>query len=128
MADVSSEWRMANNEAFFRGANKQALDYIDELNDMADEGHDKEFLRYDDSPLLFHCECSDENCTERITIKPSRVSAVHENNRYFIVRPGHQTTNIERVIKRLKDYYIVEKIISPPKHTTHLEATDVNNT
>jgi len=119
---------MVENEVVFRSINKRALNYVDELEEIANDDQATEFLRYDDTALYFHCECADENCRDRISIKPSTLGKIHENNRRFIVLPGHQVMNVEKIIKKLNHYYIVEKYSNPPESATHLNKTSIDNT
>lgn len=127
MTDAHSKERMVNNEAAFRGMNQRALAYVNELNDIADEDHASEFLRYDDSPLHFLCECADENCRQRVAIRPSSVKKIHANNRHFVVLPNHQVSSIEKVVKKLRNYYIVEKTTEPPRIHEGLQKTALDN-
>jgi hypothetical protein len=119
---------MTENEVVFRDMNKRALDYIDELNDIADGDKATEFLRFDDALLHFYCECADENCHERIPIKPSQYNKIHENNSHFVILPEHQVGGLEKVVKKLVDYYVVEKYLEPPEAANRLHETDIDNT
>lgn len=127
MSGASSKQKLVENEVVFRGLNKRALSYINELDKIADTDKNKEYLRYDDKPLHFYCECSDENCHERISIRPSQVTKIHSNNSRFVILPGHEVGSIENVIKKTKRYYEVEKFITPPKSAPRLHKTDVDN-
>jgi hypothetical protein len=127
MSDALSRRRMVENEAVFREMNKRALNYIDELGEIANGDKNKEYLRYDDAPLHFYCECADENCHERITMKPSDFTIIHEKNDVFIVLPGHDVPMIEEIITKYKNYYIIKKYTDPPKSATQLHQTEIDN-
>lgn len=126
MPDTTNERHLVENEVFFRGLNKRAISYVKELNEIASDDN-KEYLRYDDDPLHFYCECADENCKQRILIKPSRVKKIHATNNRFVVLPGHEVNSIEKVVKRTKKYYEVQKNMTPPKSADTLYKTGVDN-
>jgi hypothetical protein len=127
MSSALSQRRMVENEAVFREMNKRAINYIDELGEIADNDKNKEYLRYDDSPLHFYCECADENCHERIAMKPSDFTEIHKKNDVFIVLPDHEVNMIEEIITKHKTYYIIKKYTEPPKSATMLQQTDIDN-
>lgn len=59
----------------------------------------------------FVCECADIGCVERIELTLERYEAVRRDPRQFIVKPGHELADEERVVERHDDdYLIVEKI------------------
>jgi hypothetical protein len=93
--------RRARNEAIFREVNER----IEELSRRG--GIDEE-----DSLLPgFVCECSDETCTELIEVSYQRYEAVRENPRRFLVLPGHQDLDVERVVEESANVFVVEKDI-----------------
>jgi len=93
--------RRARNEAIFREVNER----IEELSKRS--GIDEE-----DSLLPgFICECSDDSCTELIEVSYQRYEAVRENPRRFLVLPGHQDPDVERVVDESKNVFVVEKDI-----------------
>ena len=57
----------------------------------------------------FFCECSDSSCRQRIRITPRRWSEIHQNRRDFIVTPGHQSLDVERVVESYPLYLVVRK-------------------
>jgi hypothetical protein len=127
MDDDLSKKRMAENEVVFRKANTLATERLSELKHMAhSEGHDS-LIGNVNMPLHFYCECSDENCRLRIVMKPSKYKKLHRNKSQFIVRPGHQVPQIERIVEKTSEYFIVEKFITPPDATNTLQPTPVDN-
>jgi hypothetical protein len=91
--------RRAKNEALFREVNER----IEELSRRA--GLD------DEDSLLpgFVCECSQETCTELLEATYQQYEAVREHARRFLVLPGHEDLEVDRVIERHKDSLVVEK-------------------
>jgi hypothetical protein len=90
------EERAARNEALFREVNEQARS-ISELQPPTSA---------DD--LLIICECSDDRCTERISLPLSVYEAVRANARRFLVVTGHEG-DFEHVVERAGGYSIAEK-------------------
>jgi len=91
------EERAARNEAVFRRVNER----LEEVNAAFDSVLET---------AEFVCECADIACVERIELTLRQYEAVRRNPRQFIVRPGHELTDEERVVERYDDYLVVEKI------------------
>lgn len=125
-----SERRLAENEVVFRQLNEQVQKGIEETNQLAVEANQPEYIityGFDDPPLHFYCECSDENCTKRILINLQEYNEIHKNRNHFTVFPGHEVLRIERLVREEPDFNVVEKIIEPPKSVGELQPTDVDN-
>jgi hypothetical protein len=122
-----SERRQIENEMIFRRGNEKVGDEINNLDAMLIED-DNPQLTWDDSILLnFKCECSDEDCNERIPMRLSVYNKIHENRDAFIIIPKHQVNKIEKVITTEDNYSVVEKnnTIAEPGDT--LNATSIDN-
>lgn len=119
---------MAENEVVFRQYNERIETGFKELRKIADEENQKNTFEHDDSPLQFYCECSDENCKKRVSIRPSQYGEIHKRRDRFVVVCGHETQRIERVIGNESAYCIVEKFTKPPESATKLNKTETNNT
>lgn len=118
-----SERKLAENEVIFRELNEHVQEAIDKLNEMAEESSQPESgytQTKDDAPLHFHCECSNDKCFERIPIKHEEYSKIHKNRKHFIVVKGHEIGTIERTIKEMPNYLIVEKNILSSKEADSL--------
>jgi hypothetical protein len=123
-----SERRMAENEVVFRKYNERIKKGFDELKRIAKEEGQEALVRDEDTPLHFYCECSDENCRQRIILKPSRYNEIHKHRDHFVVTYGHDVQSVERVIDGEADFCVVEKFHTPPKSSAKLHKTDLNNT
>lgn len=125
-----SERRLDENEVVFRRLNEQVKKGIDETNRIAIEENQKGMMIDidDETPLQFYCECSDENCTKRVLVDYAEYNKIHEQRDHFIVVPGHELADIERVIGIEDEFYVVEKYGNPPENVTELHATDIKNT
>jgi hypothetical protein len=72
MKDSVSERRMAENEVVFRKYNERVQQGFDAVKKVAKEAGQEHFVVEVDAPLYFYCECSDENCHERIRLTTER--------------------------------------------------------
>jgi hypothetical protein len=95
------ERRMAENEAAFRDVN--------------------ESLRYTASQgartlptLRLLCECGDAGCAEFVEVTSTEYETVRATATHFIVRPGHELPDIERVVAANDRFSVVEKRAGEP--------------
>lgn len=108
MSTTPSERRLIKNELVFRNANMKVRKALERLKKSAQlEGFTP--LETTEIPLHFYCECSDKDCRERIIMSPEHYAKVHKAKRRFIILPGHETSGIEKVVKRTRNYFVVEK-------------------
>ncbi len=89
--------RLADNEALFREVNEL-------VKEVAAEWHDP------DEPIGFRCECAEADCVAKIPLRAAEYERVRSNPHWFIVVPGHENLEIERVVERIRDVLVVEKI------------------
>lgn len=122
-----SERRQIENEMIFRRVNEKVGDDLGNLDAMHIE-EDNIDLLWDDTILLnFICECSDEDCKNRIPIKLSVYKKIHENRSAFIIKLKHQVKDIEKVILSEENYSVVEKNNSTAEPNDTLKTTSVDN-
>ncbi len=122
-----SEHRQIENEMIFRRSNEKVVEELDELDAAFEEEGHTDLVRDEDYLLHLKCECSDENCAERIPIRLSIYEKIHKNRDAYILKPDHQVETIEKVIKTKDDYIVVQKhkSIANPGYT--LNETSVDN-
>jgi hypothetical protein len=118
---------MAENEMVFRNLNQKVEKGFKELEKIAKEDGQEGLIEHKDIPFQFYCECSDENCRERISMKLSEYTKVHKKKRNFIILPRHSINTIEHVLQKTPMYWVVEKFIDLPPKATGLNATSVDN-
>lgn len=118
---------MAENEVYFRQHNEQVKKGFDTVKEIAKQDSQVSYLDEDDAPLHFHCECSDENCRQRLLIKPSEYTKIHERRDHFVVVPGHEVPSVERIIRKGKEFYVIEKLVAPPARASGLKPSGVDN-
>jgi hypothetical protein len=89
----SREERLAENEDAFRHLN-------DELGVMG----------------VYVCECADAACRDHVQMSRERYSTIRADSRRFFVRPGHETPDVETVVERETEFFVVEK----PERVSHI--------
>jgi hypothetical protein len=95
----SLEARLARNEVMFRAINERIRELAMRFEHLAEE------------ELAFICECADETCVERVSLKTSQYDDLRAIPARFVVAPGHEATPlVERVIFRSADFVIVRKV------------------
>lgn len=88
--------RTARNEEIFRG-----------INQRIEEGAERHAVA---TPLRFHCECGQSACLESVDVRPGDYERVANERYHFLLIPGHEQPQIERVVERHPDFVVVEKI------------------
>lgn len=115
--------RQVENEAVFREANERVQHELKELTQTAvDHGH-ADILEKGDLDLHFMCECSNEECKERIMLSYNTYTSLHRNRRHFLIKPGHDTPAIEKIVAKTPEYSIVEKLKGVTENPAHLHKT-----
>jgi hypothetical protein len=88
--------RLAENEAVFRDVN-ESLRYVAEQSART--------VR----TLRLVCECGDATCAEFIEVTITEYETVRATPTHFVVRPGHELPDIERVVTANDRFAVVEK-------------------
>lgn len=122
-----AERRQIENEMIFRRINEKVGDDLGALDAMHIEDGNIGLLSDEDILLRFKCECSDENCGERIEIPLSEYKYIHTNRDTFVVKLDHQVDHIEDVLKKTATYTIVKKKNSTPEPNDTLKDTLIDN-
>jgi hypothetical protein len=89
--------RAARNEAMFRTVNRELEQATREAG--GGPGDQLEVL----------CECGDEGCSAMVTLTLSEYEEIHRQPDRFVVLPGHENPEIERVMARKDRYLVVDK-------------------
>jgi hypothetical protein len=93
---MSTESRKAQNEVWFRELNERL-----EARAMERAGNEIQFEMI--------CECSREECTERIRVTYGTYEHVRQHPTYFILAAGHRDPSVERLLSVHHGYEIVAK-------------------
>lgn len=123
-----SERRQIENEMIFRRLNEKVGDGLDKLDRMHKSDNNPDLLWKDSDLLEFKCECSDEDCHERIPIKLNEYRKMHTDRDSFIVKLQHQVEKIEEVILTKDTYCVVRKHNSTAEPSDQLNSTSIKNT
>jgi len=95
------ERRVGENEALFRSVNEQV--------------HDLNQTFLVEGQLRVVCECGQASCLEQIELFPNAYEAVRADATLFVVKPDHDEPDVETVVERNDDYWIVRKDRGTPE-------------
>jgi hypothetical protein len=56
---------------------------------------------------LFVCECSDQDCAEALEISAPEYERIRADESHFVVVPGHEQPESERVVERSGRFVVV---------------------
>jgi hypothetical protein len=87
------EERLAANEAFFRQLNER----LEELTPASA------------SDLIVVCECADEDCARRLTLRHEEYETIRAEATDFVVAHGHADPTIEAIAYRTDRFEVVRK-------------------
>ena len=91
MASEARQERLARNESLFREVNERIEDAATKLSPMF-----KEFM----------CECADDKCFEFVSLTLEEYTSIRNSGpTFFVVKPGHGNSDIERVVGGEGDRY-----------------------
>jgi hypothetical protein len=91
--------RSAKNEALFREVNERIQEVSERLQVMPD-----------DDRLEFRCECGRPACDDFVSLSPTEYEHVRREDDRFVIVPGHEDPEIERVVERTERYLVVDKL------------------
>ena len=97
MTDDPRARRLAENEALARDVN-------DRVGEVAASWY------AEGEPLDFVCECSREDCFERVHLLMKDYREVRSSPHLFALVPNHLVPEIERAIREVGDALVVEKV------------------
>jgi uncharacterized protein DUF2255 len=89
--------RVARNEAMYRSVNRE----IEQASEHAGDGPQD---RVDAI-----CECGKDGCSATIDLTIAELDEAHQQRDRFVVSPGHEDEQIERVVTRTERYLVVDK-------------------
>jgi hypothetical protein len=99
---VNDDERRATTEALFRDVNERIAESAE---------------RFDAGGSEFVCECSDPNCTHRVAASLAEYEQVREEPTTFLVLPGHEQKDIERVVSDRGRFRVVDKLQAAVRRT-----------
>ena len=96
--------KRARTEALFRDVNERIAENAE---------------RFNADTTQFVCECADPTCTHRLEASLDEYEDVRADGATFMLTPGHEHDDIERVIERRDGFHVVEKVHSLVRETVH---------
>jgi transcription initiation factor TFIID subunit TAF12 len=99
---VNQHERRATNEALFRDVNERIAESAE---------------RFDAEETDFVCECADPNCTDRVSASLAEYGQVRAEPTTFLVVPGHEEDDIERVVSDRGRFRMVDKFQAAVRRT-----------
>jgi hypothetical protein len=87
--------KRAQTEALFRDVNERIAESAQ---------------RFEADSTQFVCECADPTCTDRVQATLDEYEEVRADGATFMLAPGHDHKDIERVISRRRGFHVVEKM------------------
>jgi len=87
--------RRARTEALFRDVNERIAESAE---------------RFNAETTQFVCECADPNCTHRVEASLDEYEEVRADGATFMLAPGHEQPDIERVVEKRGRFHVVEKV------------------
>lgn len=101
------EKRMAQNEALFREVNERIDTIAHELGPTV--------------PYEFLCECANADCSFRISLPIGAYEAVRSDPTQFVVLPQHYTPEVENLVSKSEDYWVVRKFGEAAEYVARLD-------
>jgi hypothetical protein len=87
--------KRARTEALFRDVNERIAESAE---------------RFNATSTQFMCECADAGCTHRLEATLNEYEDVRSDGATFMIAPGHEDADIERVVERRTRFNVVEKV------------------
>ena len=94
---MPTQERVEQNERLFRAVNERIAEVTERLLDANDADAD------------FYCECARPACLERIQLTLDEYRRIRADRQQFVIVPGHELLDFERVVRREASYFVVEK-------------------
>ena len=92
----------ARTEALFRDVNERIAESAQ---------------RFDAESTEFICECSDPDCTHRVEATLDEYEEVRADGATFLLVPGHEHADIERIVDERDRFNVVEKVQATVRET-----------
>jgi hypothetical protein len=72
---------------------------VEEMQARFESGPDPEWI----------CECGDETCFEKLTVPVDEYHEIRSHDDWFLILPGHELLDVERVVEHRSSYVVVQK-------------------
>jgi hypothetical protein len=88
--------RIGENEALYRTINERIGDLNDSFGLIAES-------------MTVICECGQLECVEQIELPIAEYERVRSDPTQFVVLPGHEIPDVEEVLEKNGDWYLIRK-------------------
>jgi hypothetical protein len=105
------EKRLAQNEALYREINER-IEALAKRQDMPGEAP---------PDFAYFCECANADCNLQITLPREIYEWVRSEPHRFVIAPGHETPEVEIVIRDERTFRVVEKQGDAARYVEHLD-------
>jgi hypothetical protein len=68
-----------------------------------------------EGPLEFLCECSNEDCIEKVGLDIKEYERIRSHPNLFLVASGHERLEVDHVVDQGIGYILVEKVVGAEK-------------
>jgi hypothetical protein len=92
-AEDSTARKSAHNQALMRDVNER-------IEELVGEAWQPEFL----------CECASTECIETLELSLAEYESIRRSPVRFLIKPGHDLSEVERVVEENERYIVVEKV------------------
>lgn len=103
--------RLAENEALFREVNERVEAIAARQGD-------------DDHVYEFYCECANTDCTMHVRATLAAYESVRASGRRFLIKPEHALPEVEDVVERTDEWWVIEKRGDAGAYAEHLDPRD----
>jgi hypothetical protein len=80
-----------------------------------------EELHISENAELYFCECADQDCRQKVSLRKQEYEAVRSDPRRFVIALGHEIPDVETVIEKHEGWAVIEKA---PEVTETVEMLD----
>jgi hypothetical protein len=98
LGGMDREHRIIENEKLFREVNERVA------------GMEAGFSGADP---VWVCECGDETCFEKVSVPIDEYQRIRSHEDWFVIVPGHEKVDVERIVSEDGGFYVVEKFQLP---------------
>jgi hypothetical protein len=86
--------QLVRNQILLREVNERVAEVVSSWNDPSPE---------------FLCECSTNDCTERVSLSLVEYARVRSSPNLFVIHPGHECLDVDQVVERGDGFTLVVK-------------------
>lgn len=88
---------------------KRRLEHNEQLFREINDERERATPGGEEAVLSCVCECAAQDCTERIEVTTAEYERVRESPDRYLIVPGHEVPEIERIVEERGAFDVVEK-------------------